>query len=75
MSAGPGEWLHWIGTAAHGVLPKFLLQAHHAHELVALGALTAQVVRFPEAAVAYGPNLLVLSGTQAAVDVNAYSAG
>ncbi len=66
MSAGPGEWLHWIGTAAHGGhIRWFVLQAHHLDELVALGTRTAQVVRFPEAAVASGLNLLVSSGTQA----------
>ncbi len=66
MSAGPGEWLHWIGTAAPGGhIRKFVLQAHHLDELVALGTLTAQVVRFPEAAVASGLDLLVSSGTQA----------
>jgi hypothetical protein len=62
MSAG--EWLHWIGTAAHGGhIHKFVLQDHHLDELVALGTLTEQVVRFPESAFASGLKFLVSSGT------------
>src|SRR5918992_2933645 len=44
---------------------KFVLQAHHLDELVALGTLTAQAARFLEAAVASGLNVLVSGGTQA----------
>jgi hypothetical protein len=42
-----------------------VLQAHHLDELVALGTLPAQVVRFPESAIASGLNLLVSRGPQA----------
>ena len=44
---------------------KFVLQAHHLDELVALGTLTTQAARFLEAAVASGLNVLVSGGTQA----------
>ena len=55
------------GSRLHVVIPditrrhmavnirKFVLQAHHLDELVALGTLTAQAARFLEAAVAVGP--------------------
>ncbi|MCU1483165.1 MAG: Type secretion system protein [Subtercola sp.] len=45
---------------------KFVLQAHHLDELVALGTVTAQAARFLEAAVASGLNVLVSGGTAAA---------
>ena len=44
---------------------KFVLQAHHLDELVALGTLTPPAARFLEAAVASGLNILVSGGTQA----------
>jgi len=65
------------GSRLHVVIPditrrhmavnirKFVLQAHHLDELVALGTLTAQAARFLEAAVASGLNVLVSGGTQA----------
>lgn len=43
---------------------KFVLQAHHLDELVALGTVTAQAARFLEAAVASGLNVLVSGGTR-----------
>ena len=65
------------GSRLHVVIPdikrrhmalnirKFVLQAHHLDELVALGTLTSQAARFLEAAVASGLNVLVSGGTQA----------
>ncbi|MCW2637086.1 MAG: Type secretion system protein [Blastococcus sp.] len=65
------------GSRLHVVIPditrrhmavnirKFVLQAHHLDELVALGTVTAQAARFLEAAVASGLNILVSGGTQA----------
>ena len=65
------------GSRLHVVIPditrrhmainirKFVLQAHHLDELVALGTLTPQAARFLEAAVASGLNILVSGGTQA----------
>jgi pilus assembly protein CpaF len=65
------------GSRLHVVIPditrrhmainirKFVLQAHHLDELVALGTLTSQAARFLEAAVASGLNILVSGGTQA----------
>ena len=65
------------GSRLHVVIPditrrhmainirKFVLQAHHLDELVALGTLTAQAARFLEATVASGLNILVSGGTQA----------
>src|SRR5512135_1902083 len=65
------------GSRLHVVIPditrrhmavnirKFVLQANHLDELVALGTLTAQAARFLEAAVAAGLNVLVAGGTQA----------
>ena len=47
---------------------KFVLQAHHLDELVALGTLTAQAARVLEAAVASGLNILFSGGTQARQD-------
>jgi pilus assembly protein CpaF len=43
----------------------FVMQAHSLDELVALGTLPANVVRFLEASVAAGLNILVPGGTQA----------
>jgi hypothetical protein len=42
-------------------IQKFVLRAHSLDELLSLGRLTSQAARLLEAAVASGPNLLVVS--------------
>ena len=65
------------GSRLHVVIPditrahlavnirKFVLQAYHLDELIALGTITAAAARFLEAAVAAGLNVVVSGGTQA----------
>jgi len=65
------------GSRLHVVIPdvtrrhmavnirKFVVRAHHLHELVALGTLTGQAAAFLDAAMVAGLNLIVAGGTQA----------
>lgn len=65
------------GSRLHVVIPditrahlavnirKFVLQAYHLDELIALGTITQPAARFLEAAVAAGLNVVVSGGTQA----------